>query len=384
MKIAIVSPGTHSVPVVLGTSVEHDIQKTAEQLRSKHRVTVYTKRCREYPESGDEGNLRYERFSFLTKEKYLQQAIAHMQSQAPDIVLVENRPKYVPPIRDAFPNVPIILNMHSAVYASSPSISEPQMLEVSRAVDALLTNSVYLRNFFTERYPELKEKAYAVYMGIEGAPYDPATEWEEAVNRLRDLYGLKKENPVILFVGRLIRQKGLHLLLDVMPKVIAGHPGAKLVVAGSPYYGKNVTTPYVRMIRERSSEIRDHIVWTNFVAPEQIPNMYRLADVVVVPSVWEEPFGRVNLEAMASAKPIIASRRGGIPEVVRHEVNGLLFSITDHQEELYGGLSRLLGSPELRERYGSNGLRLARTYTWSSTAEAYTAVFEACLEKRRF
>ena len=88
-----------------------------------------------------------------------------------------------------------------------------------------------------------------------------------------------------------------------------------------------VSTPYVRSIQRQAAKLRKHVVFTKFMPPHKIPYVYQLADVVVIPSLWQEPFGRVNLEAMASCKAIVTSNRGGIPEVVKHEENGFVVSL---------------------------------------------------------
>ena len=379
MKIAIISPGSFSVPPVIGSSVEHDIQMVAEQMVAEdHEVTVYTRRCREYKRSSRHGKLYYKRIGFKRYEFYLRKVISHLKRNQPDVILVENRPSYIMKIREYFPHLPLVLNMHSTVFASPPYISYPEMIKVAKVCDALLTNSKYLKNYYVKKYPPFKDKAYGVHLGINSAPFEEASEREEKIAEIRRRFNLKEGEPTLLFVGRLMRAKGIHLLLNVMPRLIKKYPKLKLVIAGSPRYGRNISTPYVRLLKQKTSRLKKHIVFTNFVPPDKIPYIYQLADVVIIPSLWQEPFGRVNLEAMASTKAVVASNRGGIPEVIRDRENGFIVSVSlrRYRDELYEGISKLLESEELREEYGKRGLELAKNFTWSKTAGEYLQIFE--------
>lgn len=382
MKIAIVSPGSFSVPPVIGSSVEHDIQMVAEQMEREHEVIVYTRKCKEYKKSSKEGNLYYKRLSFASPSIYLRKVIRHLKRWKPDIIMVENRPVYVPLIKEQLSNVPIVLNMHSKVFASPPHMSRPAMNQVARQVDALITNSKYLRKYYTRNFPGFKGRAHGVHLGIDPDPFEQAQDQEERIDRIKKRLRLQEEDQKILFVGRLMKEKGIHLILDVLPRLIKEHPKLKLIIAGASRYGRNLTTPYVRYIRRRTKKLGKHVVFTNFIPPSQIPFIYQLADMVVIPSLWQEPFGRVNLEAMASTKAVVASDRGGIPELIKHEENGFVVSIENYREELYDSISALLKSEELREEYGKKGLERVKEFTWSRTAEQYLNIYQMLLNEK--
>lgn len=382
MKIAIVSPGSFSVPPVIGSSVEHDIQMVAEQLEREHEVIVYTRKCKEYNKSTKEGNLYYKRLSFASPSIYIKKVIRHLKRLKPDIVMVENRPIYVPLIKEQLPRVPVVLNMHSKVFASPPHISHAAMNDVAKQADALITNSKYLRSYYTRSFPGFKGKAHGVHLGIDPNPFEEAQNDEEKINRIKKRLRIQEEDETILFVGRLMKEKGIHLILDVLPRLIKEHPRLKLIIAGASRYGRNVATPYVRYIRRRTQKLGKHVVFTNFIPPSQIPVIYQLADMVVIPSLWQEPFGRVNLEAMASTKAVVASNRGGIPELIKHEENGFVVSLENYREELYESISKLLTSKELREEYGRRGLERVKDFTWSRTAEQYLSIFQMLLDEK--
>lgn len=382
MKIAIVSPGSFSVPPVIGSSVEHDIQMVSEQMEKEHEVIVYTRKCKEYKKSSREGNLYYKRLFFSSPSEYVKKVIGHLKTEKPDIIMVENRPIYVPAIKEHLPDVPIVLNMHSTVFASPPHISKPSMDEVAKLVDALITNSKYLRRYYVNHFSGFRGKAYGVHLGIDPDPFEKAQDQEDRIIKIKKRFRILEQDQTILFVGRLMEEKGIHLILDVLPRLIQENPRLKLIITGSSRYGRNLATPYVRYIRQRTLKLGKHVVFTNFIPPDQIPFIYQLADLVVIPSLWQEPFGRVNLEAMASTKAVVASDRGGIPELIKHEQNGLVVSIENYREELYESISKLLNSKELREEYGKKGLEQVKKFTWIKTAEQYLGVFQRLLNEK--
>ncbi|WNS75978.1 glycosyltransferase family 4 protein [Bacillus sp. DTU_2020_1000418_1_SI_GHA_SEK_038] len=376
MKIAVISPGLYSVPPVIGTSVEHVIHHVAEQLERNNQVIVYTKKCRQFPESTLEGNLHYKRFRFYSPDVYLQQVIKHIQEEKPSVIIIENRPSYVTQIKHACPKIPIVLNMHSDVFSLPPNIRKEEMTEVSRNVDALITNSKALENFFADKYPAFKGKSYGIHLGIDTTPYETARMDLENISRWREKYRLSSEDPTLLFAGRVMEKKGVHLILEVMPALIEKIPRLKLLITGSPKYGNNKDTSYMKKIRTMAKQINNHVVFTNFVKPIDMPYIYQLADIVVTPSIWNEPFLLVNLEAMASTKPVVTTNNGGIPEVVKHGETGIILTIDNPKEELFHSILSLLESNSLSERLSKNGFERAKEFSWERTAGQYLQVFK--------
>lgn len=376
LKFAFISPGLFSVPPIIGTSVEHVIQHVAEELQQDHQVIVYTKKCRQFPESTSEGKLLYKRFRFYSPNDYLQKVIKHIQEEKPSVIIIENRPSYVMQIKHGCPKIPIVLNMHSDTFSLPPNISNDEMTEVSRIVDALITNSKALENFFTEKYPAFKRKSYGIHIGINTKPYETVRMDIENINQWREKYSLSSTDPTLLFAGRLLERKGVHLILEVMPALIEKIPRLKLLITGSPRYGNNIDTAYMKKIRTMAEQIKNHVVFTDFVKPINMPYIYQLADIVVTPSILNEAFCLVNLEAMSSMKPVISTNNGGIPEVVLHGETGIIISLDNPKEELFHSILSLLESDSLRERLAKNGFVRAKKFSWEQTADQYLQVFK--------
>jgi alpha-maltose-1-phosphate synthase len=194
-----------------------------------------------------------------------------------------------------------------------------------------------------------------------------------------DKAGIPKGLPYVLFVGRITRQKGIiHLVRAI--KHLA--PGLGVVLlAGQP------DTPEIGdEMKQGIAEIqqsREHVYWIpEMVSKQDAIQFYSHARVFCCPSIYE-PFGIINLEAMACGAPVVASAVGGIKEVVIPEETGILISFEQQSEapfeavdperfarELAAGINRVAGDPALRERMSVAGRRRAEeNYSWTSIAE---------------
>ena len=165
--------------------------------------------------------------------------------------------------------------------------------------------------------------------------------------------------PRVAFIGRLAPQKGVRTLLEAARLLRA--PGAQILLVGD---GPQRPT----LEREvRRLGIGDVVHFLGFVSHERVPAVLAHADLLVLPSLYEE-LGTILLEAMWEGVPIVASRTGGIPDIVDDGVNGLLVSPGD-SETLARAIDRLLSSPDLARRLGEAARERAKRYDWEVLAE---------------
>jgi spore coat protein SA len=179
-----------------------------------------------------------------------------------------------------------------------------------------------------------------------------------------------------------MRAKGVHVLLKAFREVSEQDPLARLVIVGGTGYGSNRLNPYVRELKELAKPLGDKVKFVKFVPSAQMPLYYQLGDVVATPSVWQEAFCRVNLEAMASGKPVITTPRGGIGEVVTHQGSGFLLPPKEWKKELPAVWNLLWSIPAIRTEMGKNALLRAKQFSWYATAQGYLNVFEKVCKKQ--
>lgn len=145
------------------------------------------------------------------------------------------------------------------------------------------------------------------------------------------------DEKIVFFVGRMVREKGVHVLMEAFPKVKAFQPKAKLVIAGGG--SREHLVQFARFARMESS-----VMFTGFIPDADLLKLYKVIDVAVYPSLYE-PFGIVALEAMASHTPVVVSDAGGFREVVRHEKTGIT-TWANNSDSLAWGILHVLENPE--------------------------------------
>jgi len=306
-----------------------------------------------------------------------------------DVIHLYNTSQWVPILRRALPRTPIILQMHCEWLVEIP---REQGLERLRLVDRVLGVSEQIAGQIRERYPERAEIVDVLPNGVDLDGFRPAGDVRAAraaeVDALRHRLGLG-DGPVVLFVGRLSAEKGLHTLLEAMPAVRERIPGVQVVLVGE-WAGLRSPLP-----TRRRRELREHPEWrTRYVDhlrrlaeplgdavhfPGPLPSatitlVYALADVYAQPSVFEA-FGLPVVEAMASGLPVVASDGGALPELVADGETGYVVPSGD-APALAAALTRVLGDPALAARLGAAGReRAARSLGWDAVAERLLGIY---------
>jgi len=177
-----------------------------------------------------------------------------------------------------------------------------------------------------------------------------------------------RDERLLFHMGRIVPEKGLGVLLEALPKVLA-HQNVKTVVAG--------TGPYLDEAkrRVRALGLGDRVYFLGRVSDRTADALYRSADVAVVPSTYE-PFGIVALEAMAAGTPLIVSDTGGLGEIVWHDGNGLK-AYPGNAHSLADQILRMLTEPGLAQRLSAQARRdVEQFYTWDGIAERTAELYE--------
>ena len=236
-----------------------------------------------------------------------------------------------------------------------------------QAATAVIAVSTGMREDILTVYPDLDpERVHIIPNGIDTDLYRPVPE-RDALAR----YGLRTDRPIVLFVGRITRQKGVGHLV----RAAAGFaPEAQLALcAGSPDTPELAAEITAAVAELQAS--RDGVVWIQQMLPrEDLLQLLTAAAVFVCPSIYE-PQGIVNLEAMACETAVVASRVGGIPDVVLDGKTGLLVDYDPDdprgfEEMLAGATNALLAAPARTAAMGQAGRdRAVAKYGWHAIAE---------------
>ena len=141
------------------------------------------------------------------------------------------------------------------------------------------------------------------------------------------------EEKIVLFVGRLVYEKGIHVLINAVPKILS-KVNAKFIIVGSGYMKEQLLNIV------RSMGLEHKVLFEGFMDEATLLKLQRCADVSVVPSLFE-PFGIVALEAMAAKSPVVASDTGGLSEIIEHDVTGVKV-YPNNPDSLAWGITKVL------------------------------------------
>ncbi len=190
----------------------------------------------------------------------------------------------------------------------------------------------------------------------------------------RRRYALPEEK-LVLFVGRLVYEKGAQVLVEAIPKVLS-KVNAKFVIVGDGY----MRNPLLKRVHEMG--LTHKVLFTGFVDDWTLKRLYNCADVCVVPSLYE-PFGITALEAMASKAPLVVSDTGGLSEIVEHDHSGVKVYV-NNSDSLAWGITRILLDPAHAETLKENAFqKVMREYDWNGISvrlrQLYSLVHEEYL-----
>ena len=235
---------------------------------------------------------------------------------------------------------------------------------IANRSDRLIACSYYMREQIADIFGVNGGRVAVIPNGIDPEDLQPAD--EAALRRLRAEFAAPEES-LVLLIGRLVYEKGFQLALEAMPRLIESVQGTRFLVAGSGTHELE--------LRRQASDLglMEHGTFLGWIGDDVLHSLYRIADVCVVPSIYE-PFGLVALEAMASGCACIVADTGGLREVVPHEEVGLRFRARD-PVALGEMVERVLTDDALRERLVAEGSEHVRRFDWTDVGERTAAVY---------
>ena len=275
-------------------------------------------------------------------------------------------------------NLPFAFHMHSSekgrTMGNGSEVVSNIELRGARAADLVVTVSYAMKDeLATLGFP--KEKIQVCYNGVDPQKYNPEAVSAEQIRKIRVSYGLKDDEQMILFLGRLVGVKGVDRLIMAMPHVLQKNPKAKLVIVGVgdlQEYLQNL----VKAMRLQDAVKLNY----SFISEEERIYHYAACDVAVFPSLYE-PFGIVALEAMSMEKPVVVGGAGvsGMREIViccGEEQCGFHINPTN-PSDIAWGINSTLESPEKMKWLGKNGRkRVLDEFTWDKIAERTIELYE--------
>jgi spore coat protein SA len=240
--------------------------------------------------------------------------------------------------------------------------------------DRVICVSDYIRRSAIAHFPDHADRFSVVFNATDPATFRPYGDAARAA--VAGLLEVEAGARYLLYVGRLVPDKGVHRLIEAFGAIHARDPSTRLVITGSSFVGDAARTAYQRRLARMAAPVAAAIRFTGFVPHAQLKYVYSIADLVLVPSIWQDPCPLVVLEAMAAGACVIATRVGGIPEIVDDGVTGVLVG-ADDAGALARAASGLLAEPARRAAIGAAARdKIIAGYTWDRLVDELERVFE--------
>jgi glycosyltransferase involved in cell wall biosynthesis len=405
----------------------------ARCLARRHEVTVYAPRARGQAPRERWGAIEIRRIPFVARRlhqavqllagrfgrgapyftsrwyyrEYFARVARDLAASRPEIVHLPNQTQFAWLFKRVVPGVKVVVHVHQDELATL----DLDLLRRDLAyVDAAATVSDYVTARARSRLPEMAARIQTVGNGVDVLRFSPAA-------RARDLHGRElRPRPLrLLYVGRIAPDKGIHLLVETVDRLIREGVGLELTLIGKPglmpydllsrlldgdapalaavqeFYGRSLRTWLSKEILRQGRSYRDavrsrlspaaaaHVRFPGTVSLSDLVRAYRAADLLVLPSVWQESYGLPVAEAMACGVPVLASASGGVPELVEDGVTGRLVARLD-PAALTRALREMSADPgRLREMGRAGRTRAERQLTWARSAERLESLYLALL-----
>jgi len=203
-----------------------------------------------------------------------------------------------------------------------------------------------------------------------------ASKYEITIDRalVKRRFGIDPSERIILFVGRLVPQKGVEYLIMAAPKILSEHPEARVVIVGDGWSKDQLWNLAV------STGCQHKITFLGFLSDQDLIELTLSSDVLVVPSIYE-PFGIVALEGMAAGVPVVASNTGGLAEIIEHDKTGFL-AYKESPDSIAWGVNKILSDPGYASWLVQNAKRKIReVYSWNAVAKRTVETYEKALRE---
>ena len=390
MKIAILNSGILPVPAVLGGAVENltDFYLEYNNRVKLHDITIYSvwdPKVMKHPAQSSCVNHYYyiDTTSFKARierrirkffhskkeyynyfiEFYFEKAFSDLKEKRFDYIILENCPGHAYKLSQrGYRN--LILHLNNDLLNSESRYHDI----IFNSLSLILTCS----DFIKERVSTIQacNKIRTLYNAIDIKIFLPPKSFHVSRKQL----GFSKDDFVIVYSGRINQDKGVSELIDAMLR-IKKTSNIKLMIIGGSFFGNtNNEDFFIRSLKEKSKTLEERIVFTGFIPYEDVPYYLHLADIAVLPSMWDEPFGLTIAEALAAGLPLITTRSGGIPEICE----GVAIIVDREQivDNLANAILDLYHHPEKRTLMAKASVERAQQFDKETYAKNFFAALK--------
>lgn len=275
-------------------------------------------------------------------------------------------------------SIPLVATMHATEYGRNWGIHNDMQKYISNVEWWLcyeswkiIVNSGYMKNEVKNIFHLPDDKLSVIPNGVE---IDKFKGYERNYDFRRNFAADNEK--IVFFVGRLVHEKGVHILIDAVPKISSYYNDVKFVVAGRG--------PQMDYLRGKCGALNiiNKVYFTGYISDEDLCKLYKCADIAVFPSLYE-PFGIVALEGIVANIPVVVADTGGLGDIVNHGVDGMKF-YTGNFNSLADSILEILFNPGKADEMKSKALeKVNRIYNWNIISQQTMDVYRGVISQRK-
>jgi glycogen synthase len=276
-------------------------------------------------------------------------------------------------------NIPVVATMHATEHGRNWGLHNDTQRYINNVEvwfteksDQVIVNSEYMKNEVNSIFNLEDEKISVIPNGVNLEKFDGVKKDHD----FRKKFALDGEQ-IVFFVGRIVNEKGVHVLIDAVPKVLRFCPHTKFVIVG-----KGPQLDYLKW-KVWNLGISEKVYFTGYIDDEDLTKLYKCVDLAVFPSLYE-PFGIVVLESMVARVPVVVSDTGGLAGLVQHGVDGMK-AYAGNANSLADCMIEVLSKEDKAEMIKDNAFKkVCELYNWKNITEMTMKIYHEVIMKERW
>lgn len=368
MRICLITPQFFPVPAVRGGAVEQLITMLVEENEIEHKMDITCVSVWDEKAEAISKKMKHTEFIYipLREEKnqldckknderfvnYMEAVYEKIKERTFDYIVICGG--NVIGYKEMMKKFPYEKNI---VYLHGTALMAQELQEVYKY---FIVVSDYVGNIFKRSNLLTPDRIKVLKNGIDYKSFVQTISQEEK-RALREKYKIQQDDITIMFCGRTVKEKGIKELLLAF-KNMKNRDNCKVVIVGNSNFANEVQTEYDKQLKEIAKEVNDKVIFTGFIPNKELYKIHQIADIAVVPSMFEEAFCLAVVEAMASGLPVITTDSGAIPEIVDDTCAFMIKRDEELIQNMTEKLELLSQDEELRRKMGQNGKKIAEKY----------------------
>ena len=366
MKVAFLTNGTSPIPATNGGAVENLIEDLLDENEKKHSFDFSVFSLYEEKAAEQSKNYKFSHFYFVKSPQVINCFDKAIYWIAKNLLKKTNLISYRYILRrlyvmSKFPNILLKQDFDRLILVTNSTLffvlknkkvakkyegkiiyylhNEVRSLfkceKEAASIRCLIGISKFVNASFRKQVPTLKkEQCYVLKNGVDTVRFTARD--ESKIKEYKNKYGIEEKDFVVIFAGRLVDEKGALETIKAIKKCKDKH--IKLLIVGASFYSSDIVDDYSLELQKEAEAITDKIIFTGYIDYKDMPSIYQLGNVAVLPSMWEEPAGMTMVEAVVSGLPLITTNSGGIPEYIPAELAYML----DRNKDLVKNISQCI------------------------------------------